>query len=98
MSYAFPGYFVQMTNPKVALAWTAIIAIGLGEGAPLWVRSFHSSPLRTLYISAWYDPFDPCHSARGGLPPNARLVESCGSANGGAFLRYSRSGKTPHHL
>ena len=41
MSYAFPGYFVQMTNPKVALAWTAIIAIGLGEGAPLWVRSFH---------------------------------------------------------
>ena len=26
-----------MTNPKAALAWIAIISLGLGEGAPFWV-------------------------------------------------------------
>lgn len=31
------GYIVQMTNPKAALAWIAIIALGLAPGAPLWV-------------------------------------------------------------
>jgi threonine/homoserine/homoserine lactone efflux protein len=31
------GYIIQMTNPKAALAWIAIISRGLQEGAPLWV-------------------------------------------------------------
>ncbi|MDX1402060.1 MAG: LysE family translocator [Kiloniellales bacterium] len=31
------GYIIQMTNPKAALAWIAIISIGLQEGAPFWV-------------------------------------------------------------
>lgn len=31
------GYIIQMTNPKAALAWIAIISLGLREGAPLWV-------------------------------------------------------------
>ncbi|SFJ87583.1 LysE family transporter, partial [Jannaschia pohangensis] len=31
------GYIIQMTNPKAALAWIAIISLGLQEGAPLWV-------------------------------------------------------------
>ena len=31
------GYLIQMTNPKAALAWVAIISLGLKEGAPLWV-------------------------------------------------------------
>ena len=31
------GYIVQMTNPKAALAWIAIISLGLQEGAPHWV-------------------------------------------------------------
>lgn len=31
------GYLIQMTNPKAALAWVAIISLGLQEGAPLWV-------------------------------------------------------------
>lgn len=31
------GYIVQMTNPKAALAWIAIISIGLQADAPLWV-------------------------------------------------------------
>ena len=26
-----------MTNPKAALAWIAIISLGLRDGAPLWV-------------------------------------------------------------
>lgn len=31
------GYVIQMTNPKAALAWIAIISLGLKEGAPFWV-------------------------------------------------------------
>jgi amino acid exporter len=31
------GYIIQMTNPKAALAWIAIISLGLQEGGPLWV-------------------------------------------------------------
>ena len=28
---------IQMTNPKAALHWIAIVGIGLGAGSPLWV-------------------------------------------------------------
>jgi threonine/homoserine/homoserine lactone efflux protein len=35
--YLKRGYIIQMTNPKAALAWIAIISLGLKEGAPLWV-------------------------------------------------------------
>ena len=28
---------IQMTNPKTALHWIAIVGIGLGAGSPLWV-------------------------------------------------------------
>ncbi|WP_085908966.1 LysE family translocator [Kiloniella majae] len=35
--YFLRGLIIQMTNPKAALAWIAIIAIGLTEGAPIWV-------------------------------------------------------------
>ncbi|MEM1299778.1 MAG: LysE family translocator [Pseudomonadota bacterium] len=35
--YAARGYIVQMTNPKAALAWIAIISLGISEGAPWWV-------------------------------------------------------------
>ncbi|MEL7000962.1 MAG: LysE family transporter, partial [Pseudomonadota bacterium] len=31
------GLTVQMTNPKAALQWIAIVGIGLGSEAPLWV-------------------------------------------------------------
>lgn len=31
------GYIIQMTNPKAALAWIAIISLGLQDSAPLWV-------------------------------------------------------------
>ncbi|MFY0596148.1 MAG: LysE family transporter [Cognatishimia sp.] len=33
------GYIVQMTNPKAALAWIAIISLGLKQGAPMWVAA-----------------------------------------------------------
>lgn len=35
--YFLRGYTIQMTNPKAALAWIAIISLGLKQGAPLWV-------------------------------------------------------------
>lgn len=35
--YAKRGYIIQMTNPKAALAWIAIISLGLTDGAPHWV-------------------------------------------------------------
>lgn len=35
--YLKRGYIIQMTNPKAALAWIAIISLGLQQGAPIWV-------------------------------------------------------------
>lgn len=35
--YFLKGLTVQMTNPKAALAWVAIISLGLKAGAPTWV-------------------------------------------------------------
>lgn len=35
--YALRGFAIQMTNPKAALAWIAIISLGLREHAPPWV-------------------------------------------------------------
>jgi threonine/homoserine/homoserine lactone efflux protein len=35
--YFVRGLTVQLTNPKAALAWIAIISLGLHEDAPLWV-------------------------------------------------------------
>lgn len=37
LGYFKRGYVIQMTNPKAALAWIAIISLGLQEGAPFWV-------------------------------------------------------------
>lgn len=34
---AVRGYIIQMTNPKAALAWIAIISLGLQPDAPSWV-------------------------------------------------------------
>ena len=35
--YYFRGLIIQMTNPKAALAWIAIVSLGLQPGAPIWV-------------------------------------------------------------
>ena len=37
MEHATRGFTVQMTNPKAALAWIAIMSLGLQDGAPWWV-------------------------------------------------------------
>ncbi len=57
------GYIVQMTNPKAALAWVAIISLGLKEGAPLWVGAaivlgifVLSLVIHTLYAVAFSTP------------------------------------------
>ncbi len=35
--YYLRGLTIQMTNPKAALAWIAIISLGLQAGGPIWV-------------------------------------------------------------
>lgn len=35
--YMVRGYIIQMTNPKAALSWIAIISLGLQDGSPFWV-------------------------------------------------------------
>ena len=37
LGYATRGFAIQMTNPKAALAWIAIMSLGLHQDAPLWV-------------------------------------------------------------
>ena len=37
--YYLRGLTIQMTNPKAALAWIAIISLGLQAGAPIWVAA-----------------------------------------------------------
>jgi amino acid exporter len=58
------GYIVQMTNPKAALAWIAIISLGLKQDAPFWVglaivlgAFVFSIAIHTLYAVAFSTPF-----------------------------------------
>ncbi|MGL1922669.1 MAG: LysE family translocator [Hyphomicrobiales bacterium] len=37
LRYFTRGYLIQMTNPKAALTWVAIITLGLAPDAPIWV-------------------------------------------------------------
>jgi threonine/homoserine/homoserine lactone efflux protein len=37
LGYMARGFIIQMTNPKAALAWIAIISLGLKQDAPMWV-------------------------------------------------------------
>ena len=62
--YLTRGYIIQMTNPKAALAWIAIISLGLQEGAPLLVGAIIvlgtfvlSILIHTLYAVAFSTPF-----------------------------------------
>jgi len=58
--YAIQGYIIMMTNPKAALAWVAIVSLGLQDGAPAWVgvvivvgTSVMSTVIHTLYAVAF---------------------------------------------
>jgi amino acid exporter len=63
LGYFRRGYIIQMTNPKAALSWIAIISLGLKEGAPLWVGAaivvgtfILSVSIHTLYAVAFSTP------------------------------------------
>lgn len=62
--YAKRGFIIQMTNPKAALAWIAIISLGLTENAPVWVAAaivigtfILSVIIHILYAIAFSTPF-----------------------------------------
>lgn len=61
--YAKSGFIIQMTNPKAALAWIAIISLGLTENAPIWVGATIvlgtfslSVVIHTIYAVAFSTP------------------------------------------
>lgn len=63
LGYAKRGFIIQMTNPKAALAWIAIISLGLTENAPVWVGAtivigtfVLSVIIHTLYAVAFSTP------------------------------------------
>ena len=63
ISGAKRGYIIQMTNPKAALAWIAIISLGLTQDAPIWVgfvivlgTFILSIVIHTLYAVAFSTP------------------------------------------
>ncbi|QFT31473.1 Threonine efflux protein [Labrenzia sp. THAF82] len=58
--YFIRGYIIQMMNPKAALAWIAIISLGLKADAPFWVGAvivigtfIMSAAIHTLYALAF---------------------------------------------
>jgi amino acid exporter len=60
LRYFARGFAIQMTNPKAALAWIAIISLGLQNDAPLWVglsiaigTSLLSVAIHTVYALAF---------------------------------------------
>lgn len=62
--YLTRGFIIQMTNPKAALAWVAIISLGLQEGAPYWVglaivvgTAILSVVIHCIYAVAFSTPF-----------------------------------------
>ena len=57
------GFTIQMTNPKAALAWIAIISLGLSAQAPFWVAfavvagtTLMSVVIHLLYALAFSTP------------------------------------------
>ncbi|NMM44288.1 LysE family translocator [Rhodospirillaceae bacterium KN72] len=64
LGYFKRGYLIQMTNPKAALAWIAIISLGLKAGAPYWVAASIvlgtfalSISIHLIYAVAFSTPF-----------------------------------------
>ncbi len=63
LGYFVKGFTIQMTNPKAALSWIAIISLGLAPDAPLWVglvivlgTTVLSVVLHLLYAVAFSTP------------------------------------------
>lgn len=62
--YMLRGFIIMMTNPKAALAWVAIISLGLTPDAPFWVgivivvsTSASSAIIHALYAYAFSTRF-----------------------------------------
>ncbi len=51
LGYFVRGFTIQMTNPKAALAWIAIISLGLSAQAPLWVALAIIAGTTTLSVA-----------------------------------------------
>jgi threonine/homoserine/homoserine lactone efflux protein len=63
VGYFLRGLTIQMTNPKAALAWIAIMSLGLQDNAPVWVvltivigTAISSFILHYLYAVAFSTP------------------------------------------
>ncbi len=63
MGFLLRGFTIQMTNPKAALAWVAIISLGLSSTAPIWVAiaivlgtTIFSVVIHLLYALAFSTP------------------------------------------
>ena len=61
--FVWQGFLIQMTNPKAALTWIAIISLGISPGAPIWVggiivagTAILSIVLHVLYAVAFSTP------------------------------------------
>lgn len=60
LTYFLRGLTIQMTNPKAALAWIAVVSLGMQQGAPMWVGAAIvigtfaiSSTLHVMYALAF---------------------------------------------
>jgi len=49
-AYFYRGLIIQMTNPKAALAMTAIVSIGIQSSSPLWVSAALVVGISTLSL------------------------------------------------
>lgn len=63
LGYYLRGLIIQMTNPKAALTWIAIVSLGLQPQAPVWVgvtiimgTTFLSMVLHCTYAIAFSTP------------------------------------------
>lgn len=63
LGYALRGYIIMMTNPKAALAWVAIISIGIQDDTPIGVIAaivagtfIMSVAIHALYALAFSTP------------------------------------------
>ena len=88
LEYFVRGYTIQMTNPKSALVWVAVVALGLTPDAPFWVDLvivagtfmlsiahylFYVLLFSTIYDGARLHPRTARHSGKSG-----RIFRLCG--------------------
>jgi threonine/homoserine/homoserine lactone efflux protein len=81
------GLSIQMTNPKAAISWIAIMTLGLSNGAPWWVAAIIVGLLTSLSVVmhlAYAQAFSAARVAAG-----YRRVRRRFEAATGAFFSYA---------